>query len=113
MAKIKTLTDVGVRACKPKLDKRGKPARAQYHFGDGLYVIVQPSGTKSFALRYRRDGRQMKHTLGQYFDGDISKAPPPKVGGLLTIAGAKKLAADALLEIDTGNDPIESHRRVK
>jgi hypothetical protein len=80
----KKLTDVGVRCLKPKPDKTGEPARTQYYFGDKLYVIVQPSGVKSFALRYRRDGRQVKHTLGQFFAGDISEAPEPKIGGLLT-----------------------------
>lgn len=35
---------------------------------DGLYFIVQPSGVKSWALRYRRKngGKAVKHTIGSY-----------------------------------------------
>ena len=35
---------------------------------DGLYFIVQSSGAKSWALRYRRksDGKAIKHTIGTY-----------------------------------------------
>src|ERR1700745_410400 len=35
---------------------------------DGLYFIVQPSGVRSWALRYRRkgDGKAIKHPIGSY-----------------------------------------------
>ena len=32
----------------------------------GLYLVVQPSGVKSFALRYRYGGKPKKLTLGRY-----------------------------------------------
>ena len=32
-------------------------------FMPGLYLIVQPSGARSWAVRYRHHGRPRKHTL--------------------------------------------------
>jgi hypothetical protein len=36
--------------------------------GSGLYLICQPSGIKSFAIRYRASGAQQRVTLGRYPD---------------------------------------------
>jgi len=55
----------------------------------GLYVIVQPSGKKSYAVRFRFDGRPKKLTLPRG----------------LTLAAARKLAGDALLAVEQGRDP--------
>ena len=47
-----------------------KPAAARQEIldRDGLYLIVQPSGLKSWALRYRlkNGGKAVKHTIGSY-----------------------------------------------
>ena len=32
----------------------------------GLYLIVQPTGAKSWAVRYRLGGKSAKHTIGPY-----------------------------------------------
>jgi integrase len=55
----------------------------------GLYCIVQPSGRKSFAVRYRFAGKPKKLTLNAG----------------LTLAAARAAAAAALNEVDKGNDP--------
>jgi integrase len=52
----------------------------------GLYFIVQPSGVKSWAVRYRLNGRTFKHTLGRYPLFDLKTARE---------AGAKALRAVA------------------
>jgi hypothetical protein len=57
----------------------------------GLYLIVQPSGTKSWAIRYRYGGRTRKLTLG--------KIPA------LSLGDARKLGRDALLTVAKGIDP--------
>jgi hypothetical protein len=62
----------------------------------GLYVVVQPSGKKSFAVRYRFNGRPRKLTL---------------TGGV-SLKAARKLASDALLEVEQGRDPCEEKRKV-
>lgn len=40
----------------------------------GLYFIIQPSGAKSWAVRYRHDGRTRKLTLGAYPGLDLARA---------------------------------------
>jgi integrase len=55
----------------------------------GLYLIVQPSGRKSWAVRYRFEGKPKKLTLD----------------GVLTLAAARKTATDALHELEQGRDP--------
>jgi integrase len=60
---------------------------------DGLYFIIQPSGVKSWALRYRRkgDGRAIKHTLGTY--------------PAITLKAARSLATTLRAEVERGGDP--------
>ena len=57
----------------------------------GLYLIVQPSGVKSWALRYRVDGFPKKLTIGPY----------PALG----IATARKRAQEALGDVASSKDP--------
>jgi hypothetical protein len=55
----------------------------------GLYVIVHPTGAKSFAVRYRYGGRTRKLTLP----------------GALALKAARKAASDAIFEVSQGRDP--------
>ena len=55
----------------------------------GLYLIIQPSGRKSWAVRYRFQGKSRKLTLAS----------------ALTLAAARKAAADALHVLERGHDP--------
>jgi integrase len=79
-----------------------KPGSKRYEVPDGgargLRVVVQPSGRKSFAVRYRNAaGHARKFTL------------PAGI----TLAAARKLAADALLEVAQGNDPATSKQEAR
>lgn len=65
----------------------------------GLYIIVQPSGTKSWALRYRHAGRTRKLTLGRW----------PIVG----VAAARAAATEALEKIEHGKDPAAEKMAAK
>jgi integrase len=67
--------------------------------GSGLYLVLQPSGHKAWAVRYRVGGRPAKLTLG----------PWPR----LTLAAARKGAADALHELDQGRDPAAARKDAK
>src|SRR5262249_46331665 len=40
----------------------------------GLYLVLQPSGAKSWAVRYRHAGTPRKHTLGPYPAIDLKSA---------------------------------------
>src|SRR5262245_24603064 len=71
-----------------------KPTAARQEIPDsacgGLYLVVQAgTGHKSWAVRYRYQGRTRKLTLD----------------GGLTLAAARKAASDALHELERGNDP--------
>lgn len=57
----------------------------------GLYLVVQPSGAKSWATRYRYNGTSRKATLGRY----------PALG----LADARTKAREMLAAVSTGDDP--------
>ena len=57
----------------------------------GLYLVIQPSGAKSWAVRYRHEGRPRKMTLGGF----------PAVG----LASARRKAESALEAVALGEDP--------
>jgi integrase len=57
----------------------------------GLYFVVQPSGAKSWAIRYRHGRRTRKHTIGTYPAIDLK--------------AARELAAKALRAVAEGRDP--------
>ena len=79
------LTDISVRNLRPRETRREVPDPAQR----GLYVIVQPTGRKGYAVRYRFYGVPRKLTL------------TPGI----SLAAARKLAGDAMLAVAEGNDP--------
>jgi integrase len=77
------LTDLAIRNLRASTVRREIPDHG------GLYVIIQPSGRRGFAVRYRFNGVPKKLTL------------PAGV----TLAQARKLAADAVYEVARGHDP--------
>ena len=76
------------------IDKMKAPA-ARREIPDGkvpgLYLIVQPTGAMSWAVRYRYQGKSRKLTLGAC----------PAIG----LNGARKLAGQALARVAAGGDP--------
>jgi integrase len=62
----------------------------------GLYLVLQPSGAKSWALRYRVAGKPAKLTLGPY--------------PAIDLATARKVAQQALGEIARGRSPAADKR---
>jgi integrase len=91
----KTLTALTV-----KNHRAGKERREIRDGGcPGLYLVVQAvSGHKSWAMRFRRpDGRPAKLTLGSVYakdKQDKTPDPEPVIGGHLTLAAARALAAE-------------------
>jgi integrase len=66
----------------------------------GLYLVVQPSGAKSWAFRYRDlAGRSRKLTLGPYPSVDLKQA--------------RKLALKAAAAVAEGRDPAGEKREAK
>lgn len=92
----KALTTRAVDALKADPDKRIEvpdPALS------GLYLVIQKSGAKSWALRYRFGGKPSKLTLGRW----------PIMG----VAEARGAATDALEEIHHGRNPAEAKKVAK
>jgi integrase len=79
------LTDIAIQNLKPGSQRREIPDPG----ARGLYVVVQASGSKSFAVRYRINGQPKKLTL--------------KSG--ISLAAARKLCAAAMHDVAEGRDP--------
>jgi integrase len=106
---VKTLTAAGVAKLLPGHKRLEVPDAGC----PGLRLIVQPSGAKSWALRFRRpDGRTGKLTLGR-FDPLGEMEGEPVVGGPLTLAAARRLAADVMRQRALGKDVISDHATAK
>ncbi len=84
----KALTARAVETVKPDPIKRVEIPDAAL---PGFYLILQPSGAKSWALRYRHGGRPRKLTLGRY----------PAFG----LKEARSEAGKALQLLEHGTDP--------
>jgi integrase len=78
----------------------------------GLFLVIYPSGKKSWALRFRRpDRRTAKLVLGSVsLVGDGGRDPDPVVGGHLTLAVARRLAGALKHQIAMGRDPAAEHQ---
>jgi integrase len=90
----KRLTDISIRNLKP-----GPTRREISDHANGLFLISQPSGVRSFACRYRHAGKSIKLTLGKW----------PQ----MTLAAARKGAADAQDELARGNNPVKARQDSK
>lgn len=101
------LTDQAIRKLKADPDKR-----VERHVGDGLYLVIQPSGAKSWAFRYRIDGKSRKLTLGT-FNPDAEGQTEEATSDLpaLSLAEAKDRASTAAVKVQRGTDPVTEKKR--
>jgi integrase len=87
----------------------------------GLRLAIQPSGAKSWIVRFRspqeRDrsgkGKARKHTLGPLAEDGEACNGEPTIGRPLTLADARLLATDARHKIRRGIDPAIERRAEK
>jgi integrase len=70
-------------------------------------LIVQPSGAKSWALRYSLAGKSAKLTLGRAIALQVGERAPPNA---LTLAAAREQAAKERRRIELGEDPAGEKR---
>jgi integrase len=87
------LTDVKVRNAKPQ----AKPYKLTD--GDGLYLLLNPSGGKYWRLKYRFAGKEKLLALGTY----------PEV----SLADARERRAEARKAIAAGGDPSQVKQHAK
>ncbi|WP_320202405.1 tyrosine-type recombinase/integrase [Agrobacterium rosae] len=78
----------------------------------GLYLVIQPSGSKSWALRYRFEGKPKKLTVGPFlFERTTPLERPPEAGEAITLPEARTTARQALQLLAEGQDPSEARKR--
>lgn len=85
------LTNVKIRSAKP----RGKPYKLYDEMG--LYVLVQPSGSKLWNFKYRYLGKEKKLSFGAY----------PGV----SLKEARRLRSEARVLLDDGLDPSREKKK--
>ena len=82
--------------------------RAEYPDGsNGLFLIVQPSGAKSWAVRYKaHTGERRKVTLGAFLHKrTVSIEGNPAISAPHTLAEARRAAAAIMGKVAVGLDP--------
>jgi integrase len=89
------LTDMTLKHLKPKSKKYKVTDR------DGMYVLVIPSGAKTFRLDYRLNGRRETLTIGRYGPGGLS------------LAEARERCLAAKKEVAEGRSPAQEKQRAK
>ena len=107
---VKELTAAAVEKYRPGAQRRRiRDAKAK-----GLFLVIEPSGTKSWQMRFRTPtGRIGKLTLGRVdFSGHELEAEP-EIGQPLTLAAARLLAAKVHRDRERGLDVIAEHRAAK
>jgi integrase len=104
----KILTAAAVRQFRPGAERREIPDGAS----PGLRLVIHPSGARSWVMRFRRPGTKnatAKLTLGTA-DLTGQEAPgEPVIGGHLTLAAARRLAAEVNRQRALGRDPAADH----
>jgi integrase len=80
----------------------------------GLYLIIQTSGHKSWALRFRKpNGKPAKLTLGPVDLSGNEPANDPVIGQPLTLASARRIATDLNRQRAMGQDVVAARAREK
>ena len=88
------LSDTAIKAAKPKADKAYKLPDEK-----GMYLLINPNGSKYFRLKYRFDGKEKVLALGVYPETSLKKAREKR-------DEARILLADSI-------DPGENRKAVK
>ena len=88
------LSDTAIKAAKPKADKAYKLPDEK-----GMYLLINPNGSKYFRLKYRFDGKEKVLALGVYPETSLKKAREKR-------DAARILLADSI-------DPGENRKAVK
>ncbi|HGO5397603.1 TPA: tyrosine-type recombinase/integrase [Klebsiella oxytoca] len=75
-----------------------KPAEKPFKIfdGGGLYVLINPNGSKLWRLKYRLAGKEKTFSIGKFPD--------------VSLSDARAKAAEARKKISDGQDPVASRR---
>ena len=95
MKMAKVLTQISIEKFKAPSKRKEVPDAAF----SGLYLILQPSGKKSFAYRYRYLGKTRKLTLGKF--------------PITSLADARDKAQKAQAQLEKGVDPSSDNKSLE
>ncbi|PZP53770.1 MAG: integrase [Agrobacterium fabrum] len=105
----KTLTVKFIANAKPATSRREIPDAAC----PGLYLILNPTGAKSWAVRYRFAGKPKKLTLGPVITERAVSLPvgtAPQIGEAHTLSEARVRANSTVALLREGEDPAQAVR---
>jgi hypothetical protein len=85
------------RGLNDRLVRNAPPGR--HHDGDGLYLDVKPSGSRSWTLRAQKNGRRRDYGLGPY--------------PVVSLADAREAAMQIRRQLHQGVDPLAERARAK
>jgi integrase len=110
LAEAKILTDAAIRKYAPGRTRR----RIRDALAKSLFLVIEPSGHKSWQMRFRRpDGRPGKLTLGSFDASGREQKDDPEVGQPLTLAAARQLATAQHRRRALGEDVIADYKARK
>ncbi|RDI03939.1 integrase [Caldimonas thermodepolymerans] len=100
------LTDTSLKALKPQ-------AKAyKVTDGGGMYVVVSPSGTKTFRYDYRLDGKRETLTVGRYEPGTANRTDSElkalDYGAVVSLKDARALRDRARRSVEAGVSPSKA-----
>ena len=119
------LTSIKVRTAKPGVGADGKPTKAIFQDGDGLFLLVKPSGARFWMLRVQAEKKRRDIGLGAvdadgagrdaFGDHDPLAAVSLMLRKSLTLAEAREKAAALRKLAKAGANPVaerDKERRI-
>jgi integrase len=100
-----SLTDTAIRAAKPA----DKPQKL--FDGNGLFLFIATSGTKSWRLKYRFQGKEKLLSLGQYPQFSLKEAREKAAEARKTLADGVDPAAEKKLKARSAANTFEAVAR--
>ena len=102
----KTMTAAAVKNYRPREGRREIPDGGCA----GLYLLIQASGHRSWAMRFRRpNGKAAKLTLGPVDLSGKEAESEPVLDSPLTLASARRLAAEIHRQRAMGRDVVADY----
>src|SRR5579883_2467067 len=99
------LTDTAVRNAKPE----SKPFKI--YDRDGLFLLVNPGGSKLWRWRYRFDGKEKLMALGEYPVVGLAKARERHLEARKKLAAGTDPMAERKAEVETKQKEAEQRQR--
>jgi hypothetical protein len=99
------LTDIAIRGAK----LGSKPYKV--YDREGLFLLVNPSGSKLWRWRYRFDGKEKLMALGEYPLVSLGQARELLLGARKTLAAGVDPMAERKAEAETKQKEIEARQR--